>query len=284
MADIKVVTDSTSDLPDDLIQKMGIRVLPVSIVIDGHSYRDEVDITSDTFYENIESYGKVHSQEITYTDYAYIYKELASKHDHLLIIHCSRDVSLTYDNAEAVHNDFHHTHGSKVALFDSGQCGLGLGMLVLEAAKAVQAGSSFSEVVEMVNRRIPNIYTYFYVPTLYYLRKGRKISGMKSVLGSAMGISPVLSFEGGSITMKGRITREESKVPVQLMEVMQKDLEGHSLHNLGIAHAHAPDLAGRMKELMFKTFSCDQVYESYVGTAIGLNTGPGAVGVMCTTK
>lgn len=284
MGRIKVVTDSTADLPDNLVSELDIEVLPVNIVLDGKTYRDEVDIPSETFYANIDSYSKMHSQPVSYTDYAYIYKELTRQHDQLLIIHCSRHVSGTYDNAVAVHKDFSGSHKSRVAMIDSGQSGLGLGLLVLDAAKAVQAGYSFEEVEELVRKRLQKVSTFFYVPSLKYLRKGRKISGLKSALASAMRIQPVLTFREGEIVLSSRLTGERSEIAGKFLECIEQDLQDREIINLGIAHAQAPEMAREMKEFMLENFRCSNVYESYVGTAIGLNTGPGAVGVMYTRK
>ena len=284
MSRIKVVTDSTADLPDDLLNDLDIEVLPVEIVLDGKTYRDDVDIKSDTFYANIDSYSRMHTQPVSYTDYAYFYKKLTRQYDQLLIIHCSRHVSGTYDNAVAVHNDFSGTHNSKIALLDSGQSGLGLGLLVLDAAKAVQAGYQFHEAEELVKKRMDKVSTFFYVPSLKYLRKGRKISGLKSAFASAMRIQPVLTFQQGEIVLSSRLTGDWSEISQKFLECIQQDVQEREIVNLGIAHAQAPEMAREMKEIMLTNFHCNNVYESYVGTAIGLNTGPGAVGVMYTCK
>lgn len=284
MAGIKVVTDSVADLPEEQISEMDIGMLPVNIVLDGKSYRDKVDIQSDTFYANIDNYSKLYSQEISYTDYAYFYKELTSKYDHLIIIHCSRHVSGTYDNAVAVHRDFGGSHNCKVTLIDSGQASLGQGLLVLDAAKAVQAGYNFEEVKDLVNKRLEKVSTFFYVPSLKYLRKGRKISGLKSALASAMRVQPVLAIKQGEIVLSSRLTGDSSEVSEKFLECIREDLQDREIINLGISHAEAPEMAREMKELMLENFPCNNVYESYVGPAIGLNTGPGSVGIMYTRK
>jgi DegV family protein with EDD domain len=284
MAKIKIVTDSVADMPHDLVSELDIEMLPVNIVLNGKTNRDKVDIHSETFYANIDNYGKMYSQEISYTDYAYIYKELTRQHSHLVIIHCSRSVSGTYENAVAVHRDFAATHTSKVALFDSGQAGLGLGLLVLDAAKAVQAGYNFEEVSHLVKKRLEKVSTFFYVPSLKYLRKGRKISGLKSALASAMRIQPVLTIREGEIVISSSLTGTRSDISQRFLECIQEDLRDREIINLGIAHAEAPEMAREMKELMLANFACNNVYESYVGPAIGLNTGPGAVGIMYTRK
>lgn len=284
MAEIKVVTDSVVDLPEELISELDIEMMPVNIVLDGKTYRDKVDIPSATFYANIDNYSKLYSQEISYTDYAYKYKELTRQHDNLIFIHCSRHISGTYDNAVAVHNDFASTHNCNVALFDSGQSGLGLGLMVLDAAKAVQAGYNFAEVTDLVSKRLEKVSTFFYVPSLKYLRKGRKISGLKSALASAMRVQPVLTIKKGEIVLSSRLTGDSFEVSEKFLECIREDLQDKEIINLGIAHAEAPEMARIMRERMLENFPCNNVYEAYVGPAIGLNTGPGSVGIMYTRK
>jgi len=284
MAEIKVMTDSTSDIPANLISELGIEVLPVNISLDGTIYRDKLDIHSDTFYRNMDSYSRAYSQEISYMEYAYTYKRLVYRYDHLLIIHCSRHINRTYDNAAKVHEDFYNTHGCKVSLFDSGLCGLGLGLLVIEAAKAVRAGYSFSQVNDQVIRRREEISSYFYVPSLKYLHKSRKLSGLGKALGSAFRIHPILTFRKGQITLTRRLTGEHQIMGEKLVQVIQQEFEGQEIYNLGIVHALAPKMGEEIRDLMLRNFSCSNVYESHLGISLGLHTGPGAVGVFYTHK
>ena len=282
MAEIKVITDSTSDIPANLISELEIEVLPVNIALDGTTYRDKVDIHSETFYRHMASYSKAYSQEISYMEYAYTYKSLVHRYDHLLIIHCSRLINRTYDNAVKVHEDFYHTHGCKVSLFDSGQCGLGLGLLVIEAARAVQAGYSFSQVTDQVRKNLDKVSSFFYVPSLKYLRKSRKISGLGKALGSALRIRPVLTFSQGQITLTSRLAGEHQVMGEKFLQVIQQELGKEEISNLGIAHALAPKMGEEIRDLMLRNFSCSNVYESHLGISLGLHTGPGTVGVFYT--
>ncbi|MEF8823098.1 MAG: DegV family protein [Desulfohalobiaceae bacterium] len=144
--------------------------------------------------------------------------------------------------------------------------------------------NNFEEVTDLVSKRLEKVSTFFYVPSLKYLRKGRKISGLKSALASAMRIQPVLTIKSGEIVLSSRLTGESSEISEKFLECIREDLQDKEIINLGIAHAGDPEMAREMKELMLANFPCNNVYESNVGPAIGLNTGPGSVGVMYTRK
>jgi fatty acid-binding protein DegV len=99
-----------------------------------------------------------------------------------------------------------------------------------------------------------------------------------------MRIQPVLTIREGEIVLSSSLTGTSSDISQKFLECIQEDLRDREIINLGIAHAEAPEMAREMKELMLANFACNNVYESYVGPAIGLNTGPGAVGIMYTRK
>jgi DegV family protein with EDD domain len=166
-----------------------------------------------------------------------------------------------------------------VALFDSRQCGLGLGLIVMNAARAALKGYSFTDISGLVRRNIANTATFFGVPSLRYLRRGKKISGLKSLLGSAMRVKPILSIEDGSIVVKSKLFGEHQNMLLEMLDHIEEDIGGSRI-SLGISHAEAPEQAEELKQAMLKRFDCREAIVSYVGPSIGLNTGPQATGIM----
>jgi DegV family protein with EDD domain len=279
MSHVGIVTDSTSDLPRELIDRYQIHVLPVEIVLDGATYRDGIDLSGQSFYKHFDTYSSIRSKPVSYEDYALKYKQLTNLYDELIMIHCSAELSETYAHAQRVHEDFGQTHACRVSIVDSRQCGLGLGLIVLEAAKAAQDGRSYTEIKQIVRRCLEATATLFGVPSLKYLRKGRKISGLKSLLGSAIRVKPILAIEGGSIVVKSKLFGEHKNMLLEMLQVIQEDVADHRI-SLGISHAEAPEQADELKQAMLDRFHCDEAIVSYVGPSIGLNTGPQATGIM----
>jgi DegV family protein with EDD domain len=279
MAQIKILTDSTSDIPANAIKKYGIEIIPVNIVLNGKTYRDGIDITPQNFYGNIENYDEMYSEAVRYEDYALKYKKLTYECDELIIIHCSKELSKTYENAVRVHEDFKNSHKCKVEVIDSKQCSMGLGLMVIAAARAAQEGKRSDEVLSLIESYIPNTSVFLAVPSLKYLRKGKKISGLKSLIGTAVGLKPVLAIEDGKLAVKSKLFGQQRNMMLEMLDFITKDI-GNSPIELGITHAGAEDLADELKDVFKQKFDCNNVFVSYTGPSIGINTGPKATGIM----
>lgn len=279
MAKIKVLTDSTSDIPAEAVKKYGIEIIPVNIVLNGKTYRDGIDITPETFYKNIQNYKEMYSEAVHYEDYALKYKKLTYECDELIIIHCSKELSKTYENAVKVHEDFKNSHKCKVAVVDSKQCSMGLGLMVIAAARAAHQGTGSDEILSIIRNYIPNTSIFLAVPSLKYLRKGKKISGLKSLIGTAVGLKPVLAIEDGKLAVKSKLFGKQRNMMLEMLDFITKDI-GESSIELGITHAGAEDLAEELKDIFKQRFSCRNIFVSYTGPSIGINTGPKATGIM----
>jgi DegV family protein with EDD domain len=279
MAKIRVLTDSTSDIPAETVKKFGIEIIPVNIILNGKTFRDGVDITPATFYSNIQNYNDMRSEAVHYEDYALKYKKLTYEYDELIIIHCSKELSKTYENALKVHEDFKNSHKCKVAVIDSKQCSMGLGLMVIAAARAAHEGKSSDEILSMIHNYIPNTSIFLAVPSLKYLRKGKKISGLKSLIGTAVGLKPVLAIEDGKLAVKSKLFGQQRNMMLEMLDFITKDI-GNSPIELGITHAGAEDLADELKDVFRQKFNCKNIFVSHTGPSIGINTGPKATGIM----
>jgi DegV family protein with EDD domain len=280
MEKVKIMTDSTSDIPLDFAKQLGIEILPVNLVLDDKTYKDSFEITSQEFYQNFDSYNDMYSQPVPYEDYALKYKQVASENKELIIIHCSKKLSETYNIALKVHEDFRKSHRCKVTIIDSKQGSLGLGLMVIAAAKAAAQKKSSGEIISLVKRHIQNTSTFFGVPHLKYLRKGKKISGFKSLIGTAMGLKPVLAVnKEGMLELKSKLFGEHRNMMLEMLDFIREDIDKHYI-DLGIAHANALDIAEELRDVFKAQFKCRQILISFVSPALGSRTGPGSIGLM----
>ncbi len=277
---IGVVTDSTADVPQHLQHELDIKVIPVSIIIDGKYYRDGVDMQVQDFYRNFDQYGQMHSEPVSYEDYALVYKGLTNEYDDLICIHCSGKVSATYHNAVAVHRDFQGSHNCRVAIVDSLQCSMGVGIPVLAAARMAREGADFEAIMAHVELMLRNMSTYFGVTNLKHLRKGKKISGMKSLLGMAMKVKPVLSFEDGQITVKTKLFGEQKHMLLEMLDMIRKDIAGRPITLAIMQTAAEASIIQRLRSVFESEFRCKDVLDAFVSPSIGLNTGPDSTGVI----
>ncbi len=277
---IGIVTDSTADVPQHFQHALGITVVPVSIIIDGQRFRDGVDMQVQDFYRNFSQYGEMYSEPVSYEDYALAYKKLTYEYDDLICIHCSSKVSATYQNAVDVHNDFNSSHDCRVAIVDSMQCSMGVGIPVMAAARMAQTGKDFDTIVAQIDLMRGNMSTFFGVTNLKHLRKGKKISGLKSLVGMAMKVKPVLSFEDGQIMVKTKLFGEQQHMILEMIDMIREDIGGRPITLAIMQTAADAAIIQRLRSVFESEFDCKDVLDAYVSPSIGLNTGPDSTGVI----
>jgi len=274
-----IVTDSTSDLPSEIVARYGIHVMPVNVILDGKPYKDGVGISRDEFYKNYYDYGEMATSAVSYEDYALDFLNLVQQYDELLVIHCSTHLSETYNVAVKVGEDFSDQHKCRVKIIDSGLCSMGLGMVVMAAAQATQAGESIEAAEGAVYATRAQMSNFMAIPTLKYLRKGKKISGLKALFGSALGVKPVLEFENGKLTIKDKLFGKQKNMILAMMDKITKDIGSHEI-TLAIVHAKETTPVASLKGVFETSFTCRNIISARFGPSIGINTGPETYAVM----
>ncbi|MDJ0622007.1 MAG: DegV family protein [Desulfocapsaceae bacterium] len=268
-----VVTDSTADIPEELVTDLDIKVLPVNVVLDGKACKDNQDISRDEFYASFDRFKEMTSGPVRYEDYGLEFHQLRSQYDEILVIHCSRHLSGTYGVAERVIKEFRAEDNRRVELVDSGQCSMGLGMVVLAAAEAFAEGKSFDQALFLVQKLKRRMRSYMAIPTLKYLKKNRKINGMKALFGSAMGIKPVLEMKEGRMVIKSKLLGEQKNMILAMMESIKEEVANKPI-TLSIIYAGNNRLVENLKEVFESTFICRKTYIARFSPSISLNTGP----------
>jgi DegV family protein with EDD domain len=273
---IKVVTDSTADIPQHLAEELDITILPVYINIGENSYLDGVELTREAFYENLPTYDphpKTAAPALGSVVEAY--ERLADEGaTQILSIH----VALTLSGVQNVaHAAAQAVRSVAVTVFDSQQLTLGLGFQALAAAKAAAVGRSMGEIVGMLQDMVRRVYSFAALDTLEYLRRGGRLSRVQAGVGSLLRIKPLLLlYQSALILEKTRTTRGV------LTRLHQSVRELASLENLAVVHAGAPEKARELWD-QFRRFvpQIDAPIVAQVTPAIGAHVGPGAVGLVC---
>jgi DegV family protein with EDD domain len=273
---IRVVTDSTADIPTHLAEELGITVLPVYINIGENSYLDGVELTREAFYENLPTYD-VHPKTSAPSLGSVVeaYERLAGEGaTQILSIH----VALTLSGVQNVaHAAAQAVKSVAVTVFDSRQLTLGLGFQALAAAKAAAAGRSMGEIVEMLQGMVHRIYAFAALDTLEYLRRGGRLSRVQASVGNLLRIKPLLRLYAGGLTLEK--TRTTRGVLARLHQTV-RDLA--PLENLAVVHAGAREKADELwAQFRHYVPGIDTPIMTQVTPAIGVHVGPGAVGLVC---
>ena len=270
---IRIVTDSTADLPDQLVAEHGITVVPLYINVAGRSYLDGVELSRQEFYEMLPKHKSPPTTSAPGPEaFRQKYEGLAAEGaTEILSIHISASLSATFNIAQAAAQT---TKGVSVTALDSGQLTLGTGLLVLEAARAAAAGRTMAEIIALLKEKAARTHTFAALDTLEFLRRSGRVSHLTYGLGSLLRIKPLLKMHAGEMGMERVRTRRRA------VERLIELVSGLGpLEELAIVHTHAPERAEALRQQAQHLFPQDRVpFFSSVTPVIGAHVGPGAVG------
>jgi len=271
---VKVVTDSTCDIPAQLMQELGITVVPIYVVFGDKSYRDKLDISEDEFYEKL-IHGPVHPTTSIPTpkDFADIYNKLAAETDEIISIHITSKESGTYNAAMLAKGLV--TSKCHIEVIDSLSMSMALGLLVAEAGQAAKAGASLEKVTELVRQAIPKIHLIFLVDTLKYVVRGGRLNKAHGILGSMLRVKPILTLREGDLSLVG-ISRTKTKA-IERLYGFAKGF--NKVKGVSVAYTTAHDEAKAFTDRLKMAFPDVPLYLTRVGSSLGTHAGPGGMGV-----
>jgi len=267
---VKVVTDSVADLPPQVVEELGVTVIPLNVRFGEEVYRDGIDLTSEQFYDRL-----VHSKILPVTSvptpatFAEAYDKLAEETDEILAIELSAKLSGTYE--VALQSIGLMKRKCRVEVIDSQWAVMAQGFLVVAAARAAKAGASLDEVLDVVRRNISRVDFRAAFDTLEYLKRGGRIGRAQALLVSALKVNPIITMKDGVVEPAGR-TRSRSKAIDHLYEFAAS--YSH-IEELAVEDAACPDDADLLVERLSSKFPKERIYRSKTTPVIGTHTGPG---------
>jgi DegV family protein with EDD domain len=271
---VKIVTDSVSDISPAVADALGITVVPLNIVISGVTYRDGVDLTTDEFYRQLE---REPVQPTTSTPAPHVFTEfydrLAEGADGILVITIGAKLSATGDSARKAIEVMKRK--CRVAVVASELAMMAEGLLVIAAAKAAREGAGLDELVKLTRRNIPRVGIRIAFDTLEYLKRGGRIGKAQALLGSMLGINPILGIKDGEVFPFGR---ERSRA--KALDYLCRFVEGYShIEELAVEDATTPEETGEFVKRLRHKYPVERIYLSKVSPVIGTNVGPRVIGV-----
>ena len=271
---VKVVTDSTCDIPPQLMKDLGITVVPIYVVFGDKSYRDKLDIGEDEFYDKL-IHGPVHPTTSVPTprDFADVYNKLAEETDEIISIHLTSKESGTY-NAALLAKEL-VTRKCRIEVVDSLSMSMALGLLVAEAGRQAKAGTSLDKVTEFVRQAIPKLHLIFLLDTLKYVVRGGRLSKPYGIIGSALRVKPLLTLKEGDLSMVG-VARTKAKAVERLFEFARSFPQ---VKELAVSYTTAHEEAKAFADRLNTAFPDLPVSLIRVGSSLGTHAGPGGMGV-----
>lgn len=284
MAKIKIATDSTSDIPKNLVEELGIEVLPLTLRANGKEYRDGIDITPEEFYEILDTSDELPASSCVapalYTElYEKAYKE---GYTDLVLVSINSKGSSTYQGSVMAKDMFYEDYPEAADKFtihniDSLTYSMSYGWAVVEAARMAKNGEDVEAIKEAINDWITNTRPMFVPLNLKFVKKSGRISAAAAFVGDALGLKPVITFEDGESKVISKI-RGEKKLVKELLEMVKSERKPGTPYM--IVHGHINEQYEKFRDTCTEILGEAPEFEYPVGCVIGINTGPSILGIV----
>ncbi len=276
---VKIVTDSSADLPEELAKELGVAVVPLYVRFGEEVYRDRVSISADEFYERL-THDPVHpsTTQPGPQDFLEVYRKLSADADGIVSIHISTKLSGTCNSALMARDMLEGE--CPVEVIDSETLTMGLGLIVIAAAEMAKAGESMDKIVAEVKKAIPQIHLLALFDSLKYLLLGGRIGKAKALLGSILNVKPIISLKDGEVVPAGQ-ARNRAKGMDKLFDFAEN---AAGIQDLAVVYNTMPEEAQTLAERLGSVFAKEKIRMSRVGPVLGVHMGPGMLIVVFREK
>ncbi|SCH61546.1 MULTISPECIES: DegV family protein [unclassified Romboutsia] len=275
---IKIICDSISDLPINILNKYDIDIVPLTVLFNGTEYLDGENLTNDSFYKMLrETNSMPKTSQATYAQFKSVFEKYSNEDTEVLYIAGSSSASGTYQSAVLAKNDGH----DNVTIFDTQNVSIGSALFVIKACEMVANGKSLKEILNYLEDIKGTEEVVFSVDNLEYLKMGGRISSTKATLGNLLSIKPILEVKNGLVSQKSQV-RGKKQIYSTLVNLIfskyGKDLKDKTII-IGCGD-NKIDL-DIMKDLLLKETSVNNLYFVNIGCVVCSHSGPGIVGISC---
>jgi len=276
MKKVAIVTDSSTYLPQEIADDLGLKVVPLTLHWDDKSYRDGVDIDAEEFYEKLSTSSTIPTTSQTPVNvFDQLFTNLLDQDYAVMAMLISSGISGTFDSAMQSKTNF---PDAPIEVMDSRLVSMALGFLVLRVARAAKDGASLEECTALARETLPKIGVYFTVDTLKYLSKGGRINTASRLLGAALDIKPIMEIRDGKIELVESV-RSRRKSMQRMLEMVDRDIAGREPIRISTFHAAAEKDCDRLMQEAVGRFYPIETIQTYVSPVIGSHTGPGTLSI-----
>lgn len=276
MNKIAIVTDSACDLPKNIIDSMGIHVIPLRIIYKDREYRDRFEISPEEIYARFSE--EIPKSSLPSPEDALVkFNELIEKgYTHIIGIFISSGLSGTFNMVRSVTEDMKQ---AVIELVDSKNLSLGTGFAVLETAKELARSGDFDKTLAKARDAVTRTRTFYVIKTLEYLRKGGRIGLVEGTIGDLLNIKPIISVNPEGIYYTHRKVRGRTK-SVQELLTIGNEMMRSGLYDIGILHGNAPEEAKEVFDQFRAMSNVRDMLLEQISPVLAVHTGPGLVGLV----
>jgi DegV family protein with EDD domain len=275
---VRVVTDSTADLPPELAESMGITVVPLFVHFGDEQLRDGVDISSEQFFRRLQREARIPTtSQPPAGAFREVYRGLAEEGaSDIVSIHLAAKFSGTLRSAQQGAADL---AGTEVRVVDSGSVSLALGMAAVAAAEAARGGATADEVVAAAEDRLRRTHVLFVLDTLEYLRRGGRIGRGMEIVGTLLKVKPLVTITDGEVVSVGRARTK----PKAIEEMLRRVTALRPFEQAGVVHATTPEESDYLVDRLRGLAPEAPITSGRVGPVLGVHAGPGLLGLAVVT-
>ncbi len=278
--DIALVTDSTCDLSQELIDFYQINMVPINLNFGNNHYLDKVTIQPNQFYNMLETEAKFPTtSQINEQTFTNLYSHLASHYDAIIAVHLTSQFSGTYSNSVKAGKRISKEFNKPVYVVDSKNLSGALGLLVLKTAKNIEAGESVESIVQTLKKDVLQSKIFVSVRDLKFMIKGGRVSKPKGIIASVLGLNPVISMdENGKSLLFGKTFSQQASLN-KIFKHIERIGRGKILWNYIILHAQNSDGAQQVEDKMLEITGKRPVSVVNISPVIGMHAGNGAIAI-----
>ncbi len=279
---IKIVTDSTADLSPELINRYSIEIIPLSVYFGDQVYLDGKDLDPFSFMEKVKAspiFPK--TGQATPADFIELFRHLLDQGHEILYVGLSSGLSGTVASASLAVQELSE---APIAIVDSKNLSMGIGILALHGAEMAQNGIPLNEIAERLNKMVPGIKTSFIVDSMDFLYKGGRLSRTQAFIGNVLQIHPRIEVVDGKLFLAEKFRGSKVKANARLIEWATEKKELIHPRWISVTHCHADESAEFIADELRKMNLAQEVVITRAGAVISSHCGPGTVGILFIEK
>jgi DegV family protein with EDD domain len=278
MKEVAIITDSTAYLPHSILDKYPIQVIPLSLIWDGETYADGIDITPEQFYTRLSTSNTLPStSQPPAGAFKNMFEKLLGENKTVVAILISSGISGTFNSAIQAQSEI---GSGDIEIIDSNTAGMATGLQVLAAAREAARGGNLQQVSALARKARQHTDVVFAVDTLEFLHKGGRIGGAKRFLGSMLNIKPILEMKDGRIDAADQV-RTQKRALDRLIELIQERAAGELPLRMAVMHSNVPEQAQDLMDNLQSIFQPEELYLAELSPVIGTHVGPGTLSIAC---
>ena len=278
---IKIISDSTCDLPKELLEKYNISIVPLTVIKDDEAFSDGVTITTDEIFAHVAAGGNLCSTAaVNVLDYQEKFAEFADKYDAVFHINISSELSSSYQNASLAADEF-----DNVVAIDSRNLSTGQGLVVLKACELAKTASSVDEIKEKLINFTTKVESSFLIDRLDYMVKGGRCSTVAALGANLLGLKPCIEVKDGKMSVVKKYRGNYAKSLANYVKDRLTNRDDLDKKHLFITHTPVTDeCKNAVDEAVREYADFENIYWSTAGCTISCHCGPGTLGVLFAKK